>query len=176
MCSGGHTSAFFGGLTMSKTQTSVVPFSYKNSNIRTTTKPDGSIWFVAKDVCDILDIKNATQAIGNLDNDERSMKNIGRQGKANIISESGLYALIMRSNKPEAKLFRKWVTSEVLPAICKTGSYTVATLTPAQQRKVQQAVAEKIRRSRGHGTPSDFAAEYSRWQSIPRSHNLDLMS
>ncbi|CAK0768863.1 hypothetical protein CCP3SC15_3910001 [Gammaproteobacteria bacterium] len=72
---------------------------------------DGEPWFVANDVCAVLGIKNATQAVDRLDEDERSMFNIGRQGDANIISESGLYTLVLRSDKPEAKPFRKWVTA-----------------------------------------------------------------
>ena len=80
-------------------------------------------WFVAKDVCDILDIKNPTQALQNLDADERTILNIGRQGDTNFINESGLYTLIIRSRKSEAKKFRKWITGEVLPSIRKHGTY-----------------------------------------------------
>lgn len=80
-------------------------------------------WFVASDICKTLDIQNATQAVYSLEEDERSMYNIGRQGEANIINESGLYAMIFKSKKPNAKKFRKWVTGEVLPSIRKTGTY-----------------------------------------------------
>lgn len=97
-------------------------FTYNNSQVRTVEK-NGEPWWVLKDVCDILGIANATQAATRLDEDERSMFNIGRQGEVNIISESGLYNVILRSDKPEAKPFRKWVTAEVLPAIRKTGAY-----------------------------------------------------
>lgn len=90
--------------------------------VRTVTV-DGEPWFVAKDVCDVLDISNVSQAVARLDDDERAMRNIGRQGETNIVTESGVYVLVMRSNKPEAKAFRKWVTGTVLPAIRKTGSY-----------------------------------------------------
>lgn len=89
-----------------------------------TVNIDGEPWFVAKDVCDILGVKNTTQSMQQLEDFERAMFNIGRQGKANIISESGFYALVLRSRKPIAKPFRIWVTSEVLPSIRKTGSYT----------------------------------------------------
>jgi len=82
-------------------------------------------WFVAKDVCDVLMITNTTQKVALLDDGERCMFNIGRQGEANCVSESGLYSLILTSRKPEAKKFKKWVTSEVLPAIRKTGGYMV---------------------------------------------------
>lgn len=97
-------------------------FSFHNHHIRTVVIDD-VIWFVATDVCAALDISNVTQAVGRLDDEERSMFNIGRQGKVNIINESGLYALILRSKREEARHFRKWVTSEVLPALRRTGRY-----------------------------------------------------
>ena len=79
-------------------------------------------WFVAKDVCDILELSNPSVALKNLDEDERTKLNLGRQGNTNLINESGLYALVVRSRKPEAKKFRKWITSEVLPSIRKIWS------------------------------------------------------
>lgn len=94
-------------------------------------------WFVAKDACDCLDIADASQACQNLDDDEKQVVTrefdslLFRESKAQamtLISESGLYTLIMRSNKPEAKVFRKWVTSEVLPSIRKTGGYGIRTV------------------------------------------------
>lgn len=84
---------------------------------------DGDPWFVAADVCAALAVQNATQAVARLDDDERAMFNIAPQGSTNVINESGLYSLIMGSRKPEAKKFKKWVTSEVLPAIRRTGRY-----------------------------------------------------
>lgn len=99
-------------------------FDYNGSAVRTVNK-DGEIWFVAKDVCDVLELTNPTVAIETLDDDERSKFLLGRQGEANIINESGVYSLIFRSNKPEAKKFRKWVTGTVLPQIKRTGSFSV---------------------------------------------------
>lgn len=84
---------------------------------------DNEPWFIAKDICDILDHTNASVAIKMLDEDERAKQSLGRQGKTWLINESGLYTLILRSNKPEAKMFRRWVTKEVLPAIRKQGYY-----------------------------------------------------
>ena len=86
-------------------------------------KLDGVPWFIAKDVCDALGLSNPTKAIKNLEDDERSNLLLGRQGYANCVNESGLYTLIIRSNKPNAKKFRRWVTSEVLPSIRKHGGY-----------------------------------------------------
>lgn len=78
--------------------------------------------FCLIDICKALEIKNATDVAKRLDEDERTKLNLGRQGETNFITESGLYAVILRSDKPNAKKFRKWVTSEVLPTIRKTGS------------------------------------------------------
>lgn len=98
--------------------------------IRTAVK-DGEPWFVATDVCKALEIQNVTQALERLDDDERSMLNIGRQGETNMVNEPGLYTLILGSRKPEAKAFKRWVTHEVLPAIRKTGMYATGTVTNA---------------------------------------------
>lgn len=90
--------------------------------VRTVVQGE-DVWFVAKDVCEVLEIKNTTQAMQKLDPEERTMFNIGRQGETNIVNESDLYSLIMTSRKPQAKAFKKWVTSEVLPSIRKHGAY-----------------------------------------------------
>lgn len=85
---------------------------------------DGEPWFVAKDICDILEIVNPTDALNKgLENFERARFNLGRQGEVNIINESGFYTLVLRSRKSIAKPFRIWVTSKVLPEIRKTGGY-----------------------------------------------------
>lgn len=81
-------------------------------------------WFVAADVCSALTIANSRDAISKLDDDEKGVVNAGTPGgkrELSIINESGLYALILTSRKPEAKKFKKWVTSEVLPALRRTG-------------------------------------------------------
>ncbi len=105
----------------------LIPFKFDRNTVRVVVDNLGEPWFVAVDVCEALDVRNVSQAVGRLDDDERSMFNIGRQGDAVIINESGLYSLILGSRKPEAKKFKKWVTSEVLPSIRKTGSYSVST-------------------------------------------------
>jgi len=88
-----------------------------------TVAVDGTPWFVASDICKALEIANTTQAIQRLDEDERSMFNIGRQGEAHIVNESGLYTLVLASRKKEAKEFKRWITHEVLPSIRKHGAY-----------------------------------------------------
>lgn len=91
----------------------------------------GNPWFVAKDACDCLELTNVSKACQTLDEDEKGITKVYTLGGCQdmmLISESGLYTLIMRSNKPEAKVFRKWVTSEVLPSIRKTGGYGIRTV------------------------------------------------
>lgn len=84
---------------------------------------DGEPWFVAADVCQILDLTNPTMALNRLDEDERSKLNLGRQGETNVVNEYGLYSLILGSRKPEAKVFKRWITHEVIPSIRKHGMY-----------------------------------------------------
>lgn len=97
-------------------------FQYEGKQVRTVEK-DGETWWVLKDVCEVLQIKNPTDVWKRLDEDERSRFNLGRQGEGTIINESGLYHVILRSDKPNAKPFRRWVTKEVLPEIRRKGSY-----------------------------------------------------
>lgn|GEM_PF-5966050 len=111
----------------SKVSQSLIPFQYESKDVRVIKDESGNPWWVAKDVCDILDIQQPTKAVSNLDDDEVNKSHLvdsaGKKQEMITISESGLYTLIIRSNKPEAKKFRKWVTSEVLPQIRKTGAY-----------------------------------------------------
>lgn len=90
--------------------------------IRTITK-DNEPMFCLVDICRALDISNPSKVAQRLDEDERTKLELGRAGETNFITESGLYAVILRSDKPNAKKFRKWVTGEVLPSIRKTGRY-----------------------------------------------------
>ena len=85
---------------------------------------DGEPMFCLIDICKALEIKNATDVAKRLDEDEVTRFNLGSQsGETNFVNESGLYSVILRSDKPSAKKFRKWVTSEVLPTIRKHGMY-----------------------------------------------------
>lgn len=104
-------------------------FDFKGSALRTLTDEAVEPWFVAKDVCDILEISNPSDALKRLDDDERSRFNLGRQGETNIVNEAGLYALVLGSRKPEAHEFKRWVTHEVLPQIRRTGGYIPASET-----------------------------------------------
>lgn len=99
---------------------------FKNSEfgeIRTVTK-NNEPWFVAIDVCNALDLKNPTVSVGRLDEDEVTKFNLGGlSGESNIVSEYGLYNLILASRKKEAKKFKRWITHEVIPTIRKHGAY-----------------------------------------------------
>lgn len=100
-------------------------FNYNGNEVRTVQK-DGEPWWILKDVCGVLGLKNPTMIAERLEDDEVTKLNLGGlSGETNIINESGLYNVILRSDKPEAKPFRRWVTGEVLPSIRKTGSYTL---------------------------------------------------
>ena len=88
-----------------------------------TLNLNGEPWFVAVDVCSVLDLSNHTIAVSRLDEDERAKFNLGRQGDATIVNEPGLYTLVLGSRKPEAKAFKRWITHEVLPNIRKHGVY-----------------------------------------------------
>ena len=99
--------------------------------------------FCLIDICKALEIKNATDVAKRLDEDELTRLNLGsRAGETNFITESGLYAVILRSDKPNAKKFRKWVTAEVLPSIRKTGSYGVPKTTGGQIQLLAQGYTE----------------------------------
>ena len=109
-------------------------------SVRTITKDNESMFCLA-DVCKALEIKNATDVAKRLEEDEVTRLNLGSQsGETNFVTESGLYAVILRSDKPNAKKFRKWVTSEVLPSIRKNGGY----IANQEQMTPEQIVANAL--------------------------------
>lgn len=100
-------------------------FNFKQNEVRTILK-DGEPWFVAKDVCDILDISKHRDAVSRLDDDERGsvlVDTLGGRQAVSAVNEYGLYSLILKSRKPEAKEFKRWITHEVIPSIRKHGAY-----------------------------------------------------
>ena len=102
-------------------------FNYNSSEVRTVMR-DGEPWFCLVDVCRVLDLSSPHKVAERLDRDELpgiKVRSGGQTREMTFINESGLYSVILRSDKPEAKPFRKWVTSEVLPTIRKTGGYGV---------------------------------------------------
>lgn len=143
----------------------LINFTFENLPVRIIDL-NNNHWFIANDVCNILEIQNTTDALKALDDDEKTKLevspsfNLGvhKGVKAiNIINESGLYALILRSRKAMQKgtiqhKFRKWVTSEVLPSIRKTGSYSVErqTINIEQQSAIRQAIAKRCKSDSVH--------------------------
>ena len=99
-------------------------------SVRTITR-NGEPWFVANDVCQVLGVyRTQTRRLDDDEKDVHTMHTPGGEQKINIINESGLYALILTSRKPQAQAFKRWITHEVIPAIRKTGSYnTMPTVT-----------------------------------------------
>ncbi|MBQ8569337.1 MAG: Bro-N domain-containing protein [Oscillospiraceae bacterium] len=98
-------------------------FNYHGNDLR-TVEINGELWWVLKDVCDVLELSNPTVTANRLDEDEVTKLDLGGQiGITNIINESGLYSVILRSDKPQAKPFRRWITHDVIPQIRKTGCY-----------------------------------------------------
>ena len=117
--------------------TKLAVFSFSNQEIRTVTDEHGEVWFVANDVCEALELENPRDALAkHVDEDDVAKRdttdNLGRKQLTNHVNESGLYALIFGSRKESAKRFKRWVTSEVLPAIRKTGQYVAEA--PTRQR------------------------------------------
>lgn len=147
--------------------------------------------FVASDVCKALGIQNASQALQSLASFERSMLNIGRQGNTNVITESGLYTLILRCREAVkegtfAYRFRVWVTNEVLPTIRKQGYYQcpvlerLETLTPAQQDAIRKKVAERALLSTANYKTIYKALrlrfQVSRFELIPRDKFIEALN
>lgn len=158
-------------------------FSFEDANVRTIGTPDLPL-FVAIDICNALQHSNPRKAIKDLVDPEDLIKseietNGGRQ-TVNCVNESGLYALIFGSKLESAKRFKRWVTSEVLPAIRKTGHYEAqTTITPAEQRAIQREVA-----IRAHKTSSNYRTIYraikaryqiARYDQLPRTQLEDCL-
>ncbi|WP_156775147.1 Bro-N domain-containing protein [Dethiosulfovibrio peptidovorans] len=108
---------------------------------------DGNPWWVAKDVCDILSLGNVTEALRGLDEDELTsviLKSGGQSREMKVINEPGLYSLILRSRKPEAKRFKRWLTHELLPTIRKTGSYALPGVDPSKNGRKEELAEKRL--------------------------------
>lgn len=124
-------------------------FNYKEKEIRTITIGD-KIWWVAKDVCNVLEIENNRDATSRLDNDEKGVGIIDTPGgkqEMTTINEPGLYSLILSSTKPEAKSFKRWITHVVIPSIRKTGSYSTSSPQSIKERELQVRIDREKRLS-----------------------------
>lgn len=112
--------------------TNIVPFNFNGFELRTLGTCEAPL-FVASDVCQVLGIKDVSQACESLDEDEKLIRVIDGSGQNRdmlCVSESGLYSLVLRSRKKQAKIFKKWITAEVIPSIRKTGNYSIANQDP----------------------------------------------
>lgn len=136
-------------------------FNYRGSGVRVVFK-NGEPFFVAADVCRILELGNSAQAVARLDDDEKStiILNDGTPGNPNLIvvNEPGLYHLVLSSRKPEARAFKRWVTHEVLPSIRRTGSY----------HRIPQTYPEALRLA------ADLAEENQKLRPKAEAHDLFL--
>lgn len=143
-----------------------ISFSFENTAVRTLGTPDLPL-FVAIDVATALGYKNTKDAVlRHVDSDDLLKSEItdslGRKQIVNCVNESGMYALIFGSKLESAKRFKRWVTSEVLPAIRKTGSYS-ATLTPAEQLQIRKAISARAKKS-AVAYQTIYHALYARFQ------------
>lgn len=150
-------------------------FRYDTSPVRTITI-DGEPWFIAADVAAVLGYRDAHNAARMLDDDERGTHLVSTPGghqRVTVISESGLYTLTLRSDMPDAKRFRKWVTAEVLPSIRRTGGYESGRL-PAQMPTHPQALrgwAEAIERAELAETKvAELEPSAQAWDTLASAH------
>ena len=111
----------------------ITPFDFNGANVRTLTDEQGEPWFVLKDVCDVLEMTSPHKVAARLNSQDRNsipvLANDGKRYQTTIVNESGLYDVILDSRKPQAREFRRWVTSEVIPSIRKTGAYGAPVMT-----------------------------------------------
>ena len=164
--------------------TKLAVFSFGNHEIRTVTDEHGEAWFVANDVCEALELENPRDALAtHVDSEDVAKHDTLTSGglqKLNHVNESGLYALIFGSRKESAKRFKRWVTSEVLPAIRKNGYYVANATNPAVQERTP---APPSFRAQGHDYPSQFLEEDMRnvellaqFAGLNHSDKLPLLS
>jgi prophage antirepressor-like protein len=163
----------------------IVPFNFKNNNLRTIFE-EGEIWFVGKDVCDILGYTNVAQALNNncrgVSKRYTIPDSLGRPQETRVINEPDMYRLVVKSTLPAAEEFEAWVFEEVLPTIRKTGGYQLAPVETVYQKQIMlaKAAAEMLRLSdsskllmlnkiaEGEGVPKQFLPAYVQ-QPLARS-------
>ncbi|ADE14156.1 BRO domain protein [Nitrosococcus halophilus Nc 4] len=176
----------------------LIPFNFDGHDIR-VVMIDGEPWFVAKDLCDVLEIGNPSEAMKRLDDDEKmtlsntegqkinTESHSGKRGGAqffNVVNESGVYNLIFASRKPEARRFRRWVTSELLPTLRKTGHYAMLGAEPSGPR-VPAHEADKLvaadrvframlRAGRAAGLPTPTALKRANLEVV-RQTGIDIL-
>lgn len=172
----------------------LTPFTYGDQPVRVVTI-DGQPWFVLADLCRVLDLSNPSMVADRLDADALStaevIDSMGREQSARIVSEPGMYAVVFMSRKPEAAAFRRWITTEVLPAIRKHGGYLTAEATEAALTDpdfiIRLATAlkdERAARAEVEATASEQrarlrlvepkAAAFDRWMGSGAEYAIDV--
>lgn len=147
-------------------ESSLLPLNFKGCAVR-TVMIGNMPWFVAKDVCEVLELSDVSMSVAKLDDDEKLVQKLfvsGQNRDMIIVNESGLYTLIMRSNKPEARLFRKWVTSEVLPSIRATGQYTMPQLVENRLAAMEKMLVDNA--SRGEEIIKELAVMKDQFETM----------
>lgn len=145
----------------------VTIFNYENNQVRSLAIK-GEPWFVLADLCKVLELSTPSRVAERLDPDEKGVSSIhtlGGNQKATIVNESGMYAVILRSDKPQAKPFRKWVTAEVLPKIRKTGAYATgggAVISMTNSAKRTRKSASRTPKSARHSFCGRFPRKRTR--------------
>ena len=135
---------------------------------------DGDPWFVAADVCKALEIEKTNRALSRLDDDEKGAHSVSTPGgrqRMSIISESGLYSLILGSRKPEARAFKRWITHEVIPSIRKHGAYMTDSLLDALEAH-PEAVPEYLNRLRSENARNRELTRRLRL-ALPKAEDYD---
>lgn len=162
-------------------------FTYDSGQQIRTVIIDGEPWFVATDICAVLGIADTRKAVGYLDDDERTTNpvtdSLGREQNTSIVNEPGLYSLILRSRKPEAKTFKRWITHEVIPTIRKTGSYGTAQipgsfaealeLAARQARELEEAKPKAAAWNELAASKDDFSVRHAA-QILSRDPNINI--
>ena len=154
-------------------------FIYNGMNVRTAVV-NGESWFVAADICRILDIGNPSDALSRLDDDEKNTlvltEGIPGNPEKRVVNEAGLYTLILRSRKPEARAFKRWVTHEVLPAIRKTGIYATEAILDNPDLAIAALTKLKEERNRARELAQINAAQQQQLAELrPKATYFDLV-
>lgn len=125
-------------------KTELIPFDFEGRPVRVVVDAQGEPWFIAADICAALALPETHKAVARLDDDEKGRNSIPTPGgmqDMTVVNEPGLYRLVLGSRKPEAKRFKRWVTHEVLPAIRKTGTFSVPGVQPVLSAPTQERVS-----------------------------------
>jgi prophage antirepressor-like protein len=148
-------------------------FTYDTNHVRVLRDEDGEPWFVLADLCRVLAIRNGRDVAARLTGDQKGVAQIDTLGgtqQMTTVSESGMYEVVIRSDKPEAATFRRWITGEVLPAIRKTGTYSRYPAAPAQlpsKKELAQWVVEAEERAEAaEARARELAAPASAWNEL----------